>query len=79
MIPVVSKVMSVEKSGQCQGRACGKGREWKGREERDTCGKEDTCEKELGAVRELKEGPCGSILTNLQDEAWRGGQGPNYA
>lgn len=27
----------------------GKGVEGKGREERGTCGKEDTCEKELGA------------------------------
>lgn len=41
----------------------GEGRERRGQEARDTC------EKELGVIRELKEGPCGLILMNPQDEA----------
>lgn len=44
----------MEKNVQGQGIEHGKGR--------------DRCEKELGAIRELEEGPGSMILVNPQDE-----------
>ena len=51
---MLSKMMGMEKIIQGQGIEHGKGR--------------DQCKKELGAIRDLKEGPCSMILVNPQDE-----------